>query len=72
MDTRNVAARVARLERHYGPRRVDGMSDEEVVAQLAAMDPQTRAALEALSPEDFNRWMSGMMWFAAQQRGSQR
>ena len=61
MDIRNVAARVARLERHCAPRRVDGMSDQEVAAELAAMDPQTRAALESLSPEDFNRWMSGMM-----------
>jgi hypothetical protein len=58
--------RLEELERQTAPRRVPGMTDDGLSEQLAGLDPQTRAALDTLSHEDFRRWVGGMVWYATQ------
>ena len=66
MRPSELERRVVELERQSAVRRVPGLSDDELAAQLATLDPQTRAAVEGLGAVDFVRWIGGMVWYAAQ------
>ena len=66
MSPRDLERRLEALEAQSAVRRVPGLRDDELAEQLSTLDPQTRAAVEALGVVDFVRWIGGMVWYASQ------
>ncbi len=66
MRPRDIERRPVALECQSAVRRVPGLRDDALAEELSTLDPQTRAAVEALGVVDFVRWVGGMVWYAAQ------
>ncbi len=58
---KEVARRLAALEQAAD----DQQRDVGYEVQLAGLDSETRSAIEALSPVDRERWITGMEWFGS-------
>ncbi len=54
-----IERRLEQLERQHQEQHTDAGLTE----RMEALDPATRSAIEALSPVDRERWVTGMEWF---------